>query len=155
MIVESFKLIKEILDDSKKNSDVLNVMYAQLKREMEYNITIFFELEKAEKSLLKEYISLLKTDFYDSMNDLLIPLSKIIPKNNISWSMIREEGKENKNFIKWSKNLNKEEELIERIYLRIMILKSLASIEVTKRKDSYQYVRFLIYTLKSHWKLSA
>jgi uncharacterized membrane protein len=91
-------------------------------------------------------ILLFKTELYRTIRNSFIDIRKIIDEQEIN---INETIIKNKNFLKWFKNIKTNNvELIEKIYFRIDVLKSLVKVEITKRKNSYQYLKTLMLVLK-------
>ncbi len=139
----------DIYSNLKKNKELKKVLKLNLYRELKYNIAIFDEMQKTKKENIKDYVGLLKLDFYAYIKLNLIDIKNFIEEKQLK---IYDLKLNNKNFIKWIQNTDTNIQLIEKIYFRIEILKSLAQIKITKRKDSYQYLKTLMLILKEELK---
>ena len=139
----------EFYQKYKKDDEMRQALYSNLKRELYFNLEIFDEIKKTKSENINELVSLLKTDFYDTIKNSLIDLKNIKEPKEIDFSEIIDDEKlTNKNFKRWIANIKTDIELIEKVYLKISVLKSLASIGIKKRDVSYQYVKFLMLILK-------
>ena len=126
-------------------------LYSNLKKELYFNLEIFDEMKrsKAKDEKLSKFILLLKTDFYDTIKQSLIKIETLKKPIDIDMNEIIDDDRlSNKNFKRWVVNIKTDLELIEKVYLKTSVLKALASIGVTKREQSYQYVKFLMIILK-------
>ena len=139
----------EFYQKNKKEDEMKEALYNNLKRELYFNLEIFYEIKKTKSENINELVSLLKIDFYETIKNSLIDLKNIKTPKEIDFAEIIDDEKlTNKNFKRWITNIRTDIELIEKIYLKISVLKSLASIGVKKRDLSYQYVKFLMLILK-------
>ena len=120
MIIESIKIIKEFYGEISKNKEIKQALKDNLYRELRYNIAISDEIEKSKnKENLTKFILLFKTDFYSTLKSNLIDIKKFIDDTKV---FINSNLVKNKNFIRYSQNINTKVDLIERIYLKFLML---------------------------------
>jgi hypothetical protein len=145
-MIETVKFGFELYEKFSKNREIQRVLKDNLYRELKFNLAILNEIEKCKNKInFIRLILLFKTEFYRTIRNSFIDIRKIIDEQEIN---INETVIKNKNFLKWFKNIKTNVKLIEKIYFRIDVLKSLAKVEITKRKDSYQYLKTLMLVLK-------
>ena len=145
-MIKSLEYVTKLYQYISKNKEFKKALSDNLYRELRYNIAILDEMEKeSNKNILIKFVLLFKSDFYFKLKSDLISIDKIIEDKKIE---IEKYSSKNKNFLRYSKDILTKVNLIERIYMRIEILQSLSTIGITKRKDSYQYLKFLMLILK-------
>ncbi|UOD35673.1 hypothetical protein DSN97_04980 [Deferribacteraceae bacterium V6Fe1] len=135
----------ELYKNYKKDISLKKALNDNLIREINYNILIFGEMEKVEKDKLKKLINLLETNYYDYLVNSFVNVRELVKDRKIS---IDESKIKNKNFLKWIGKDPSFIDILEKVYLRIKVLKSLAKVDIARRKDSYQYVKLLLLVLK-------
>ena len=148
-MIEGIKLGLELYAKNEDKERIKNALKENLYREIRYNAAIFDEINKESEDIGK-LVSLLKTDFYDYIKNALVILDDVIGDIEVNFD---DEKITNKNYTKWTKDIKNETALIERAYLRITVLKSLATVGITKRKNSYQYAKYLLLALKKNIEL--
>lgn len=148
-MIEGIKLGLELYAKNEDKERIKNALKENLYREIRYNAAIFDEINKESEDIGK-LVSLLKTDFYDYIKNALVILDDVIGDIEVNFD---DEKITNKNYTKWTKDIKNETALIERAYLRITVLKSLATVGITKRKISYQYAKYLLLALKKNIEL--
>ena len=143
--MSGIEFIKNLKDD--KNTK--KALFDNLKRELYFNLEIFDVLDSKKCDDIHKCIKLLKTDFYDTISNSMIKIDAIKSPKSINLNEVIDKSRlTNKNFQRWSKYINTDIELIEKVYLKISVLKALSSVETTKRSDSFQYLKFLMLMLK-------
>lgn len=145
-MIGNVKFAFELYEKMRKNKEIKVVLRSNLYRELKFNLAILNEIEiNKNKDYFIQLITLFKSDFYETLINSFIDIRNVIEEKKIN---IDKNVIENKNFLKWSSTVKTNIDLIEKIYFRIELLKSLSNIEISKRKDSYQYLKFLMLILK-------
>lgn len=153
MILDAIKLGIEQFDKISNNLELNKALKQRLVREIKFNIEILNKIIEKTKiknqEKIKNLILLLQTDFYDYLNDSLINIDKIIKSKAIDISQqINNYTIRNKNFLSWSKELHSNHDILERVYHRLKIAKSLSSIDNIQNIQSYKYIHFLLLLLR-------
>lgn len=150
-MLNSIKFGLELYDKYKDDNNLKKALYDNLKRELYFNIEIITEANKKKDEEFVHILSLLKTDYYEYLKLSLIDINKIYNANKVDFEQIIDKEKlKDKRFKNWVSNIKNDIELIEKIYLKINILKELSSVNITKREVSYRYLKFLLIILKMH-----
>ena len=145
-MINTLKFGFELYEKFNKNKEIKIGLKSTLYRELQFNIAILNEIEKNKnKNNFLKLITLFKNDFYETLITSFIDIKKIIKEKEININSLEVK---NKNFLICSNKIETNIDLIEKNYFRINILKSLAIIDINKRKDSYQYLKFLMLILK-------
>jgi|GEM_PF-5168000 len=147
MIADLIKISLDLIKDGKDDGKVKQAFLERLHREFRYNREILGELRKAkDKKTSAAFIGLLKTDISRFLDESMLSFKWFIRDVPIDIHDITKTwGEKNiANYRKWSQNIDTLPHLIERIYTRIEITKSLAAIGRIKNRSSAGYIEFLI-----------
>jgi hypothetical protein len=136
----------EIYDRYKNNKQLKVVFRERLLREVRFNNEVlkdFLSLKiDVRKDKHKEYIGLLETSMYDFLEQNFIALDNVIDNNKFDLNdFIR--ISDPVSFQKFVKSIESKVELIERVYLKIKILKSVGIIKEYTNSKKYDYIRRL------------
>jgi len=152
-MLNSIKFGLELYDKYKKDNSLKKALYDNLKRELYFNIEIIDEANKKKDKEFIQIISLLKTEYYEYLKLSLVDINMIHNATKVDFEQIIDNEKlKDKRFKNWISKIKNDVELIEKVYLKITILKELSSVNIKKREVSYRYLKFLLIVLKIHLK---
>lgn len=149
LLIEPVKFfLSKGIDSFSKTAELKNLRLAcvdRLKREIRFNQAILAEvlntsLSNEEKSAL---LVCLKTDAFDMINDSPIPVKLIISGNLNKSDWDNHTNKDR--YLQWMKNDSSIQDLLERVYFRIHVVKAIAP-HSEKQRD-YDYINYMLRCL--------
>lgn len=144
-----FPVLKSRKSLKNKEHDLLKDAIAErITREMRFNKELMEEIVHYKKmdnpDLVNYFTKELKTDAFDSLDTSAIPLKIIFKDYTIEWDNFCRDFKSGKVHQRWFKNINNVSAMVERIYHRVKIIKIFGNLGLSKRKQSFRYLIFLI-----------
>ena len=160
LLAPAKKLLEVGIDTFKKSEDLKTltvVVQDKVLRETRFNLEIFEQILRKGKDgnysnpdkIRLALIKAVRTNAFDELDSGNIPISFLFPRDaeKEKWPRNEERWGDVKKYLDWTGSIKTQSDLLERVYQRLMLLKTYA--ECGSIYGDLYYVRFLLMALRN------